>query len=57
MGVGLTFVLIILIICGSVLFGVYMYLCSENEVGMFSDHRYEERIRKLEKQMEELKKG
>lgn len=56
MGVGLTIILIVLIVCISVLFGIYMYLCSENEVKMFADPKYEERIGKLEKQMEELKK-
>lgn len=55
MGVGLTLVLIILIICVSILFGFYMYLCSENEVKMFSDPRYEERIKELEKSVKELK--
>ena len=55
MGVGLTLVLLVFIICASVLFGIYMYLCSENEIKMFADPRYEERIRKLEKVVEELK--
>lgn len=43
-GSGLTFVLIVLIICVSILIGVYMFLCAENEVKMFSDPRYEEHI-------------
>lgn len=55
MGVGLTIILWTLVICLSVLFGIYMYLCSENEVKMFSNPRYDERIRELEKQIEELK--
>lgn len=55
MGVGLTFVLIVLIICVSILIGVYMFLCAENEVKMFADPRYEERIRVLEKEIKELK--
>ena len=55
MGVGLTLVLLFLIVCVSVLFGIYMYLCSENEIRMFADPRYEERMRKLEKLVEELK--
>ena len=55
--VGLTFIIFTLIICGSVLFGIYMYLCSENEVKMFSDPEYENRIRKLEKEIKELKEN
>lgn len=55
MGAGLTFVLIVLIICVSTLIGVYMFLCSENEVKMFVDPRYEERIRALEKEIKTLK--
>lgn len=49
------FVLIILIICVSVLLGFHMYLCSENGIKMYADPKYEERISKLEKQVEELK--
>lgn len=55
MGAGLTFVLIVLIICVSTLIGVYMFLCSENEVKMFVNPRYEERIRALEKEIKTLK--
>lgn len=55
MGVGFTIILLTLIICISVLFGIYMYLCSENEVKIFSNPRYVERIRELEKQVKELK--
>lgn len=52
MAIGLTIVLIVLIVCGSVLFGIYMYLCSENEFGMFERPKYEERIKRLEKILE-----
>lgn len=52
---GVAFVLIILIICVSVLFGFHMYLCNENGIKMYTDPRYEERIRELEKQVKELK--
>lgn len=55
MGVGLTIILWTLVICISVLFGIYMYLCSKNEVKMFSNPRYDEHIRELEKQVKELK--
>lgn len=52
---GVAFVLIILIICVSVLFGYHMYLCNENGIKMYANPRYEERISELEKQVEELK--
>ena len=54
MGAGLTFVLIVLIICPT-LFGLYMFLCEETKTRLFSNPKYEERIRELEKQVEELK--
>ena len=55
MGFGTTFVLTILIICFSTLFGLYMALCSQNKINMFSNPKYEERIAKLEKEIKELK--
>ena len=48
-------VLVLLIICSSILFGMYMFLCCENKIKMFADPRYEERIRELEKTVKELK--
>lgn len=56
MGVGMTILIFVLIICGFVTFWMYMGYCASNGINMFSNPRYEERIRKLEKQMEELKK-
>ena len=53
--VELTFILIILILCITVLLIVYMEYCSENCVGLFANPEYEKRIRKLEKEMEKLK--
>ncbi|MCI8378653.1 MAG: hypothetical protein HFH72_09065 [Lachnospiraceae bacterium] len=53
---GLIVILVFLIICATVLMAMYMYYCSENEVGMFQNPKYEKWIRELEKQMEELKK-
>ena len=53
--VELTFILIILIICVTVLLIVYMEYCSENGVGLFANPEYEKRIKKLEKEMEKLK--
>ena len=52
---GVAFVLIILIICVSVLFGYHMYLCNENGIKMYANPRYEERICELEKKVSELK--
>lgn len=54
--IGFTIIMIILIICITILIWAYMYFCSENEVKMFANPRYEERIKKLEKLTEELKK-
>lgn len=49
---------IIALICGTILFGAYMYFCSENEVKMFSDDSmYERRLRYLEEQMKKLMEG
>lgn len=53
---GLAVVLVVLIICATVIMAMYIYCCSENEIGMFQNPKYEKRIRELEKQMEELKK-
>lgn len=50
----LTVILFTLIVCASILFGLYMYLCSENEVKMFANPEYEKRIRKLEKEIQKL---
>lgn len=55
MGLGLSLVLIVLIICVSILFGLYMFLCDENETKMFSN-KCDKCISKLENQMKELEK-
>lgn len=53
--------LIILILCISVLFGIYMYLCAEDEVRMFSNadkamenwiRLIDDRVKTIEKKME-----
>lgn len=51
----ISFVLIILIICASILYGYHMCLCNENKIKMYANPKYEERISKLEKQVKELK--
>ena len=49
----ITIILIVLIICASVLFGIHMYFCAENEIGMYADPKYEKRISDLEKLIKE----
>lgn len=44
----------LIIILASTLFAYYMHLCSENEVKMFADPEYEQRIRELEQKVKEL---
>ena len=39
---------IVLIVCATILFAMYMYYCSENCIHMFETPRYDERILKLE---------
>ena len=52
---GLFLIILALIICGSILFSEYMEYCSKHGIGLFTNPRYEERIRKLEKIVYELK--
>lgn len=56
MGAGLTIILIVLIVCAFVTFWMYMEYCDTNKIKMFQNPKYDERIKKLEKQMKELKK-
>jgi hypothetical protein len=44
----------VVIICTTILIGMYIYYCSENEVGLFEKPKYNERINKMEKQIREL---
>ena len=50
---GIVIVLIVLIICVSILIGLHMVLCAENEIGTYADPKYEERISALEKIIKE----
>lgn len=52
MAIALTIIFVTLIICATVLVGVYMYYCGESEIKMFANPRYEERISRLEKLLE-----
>lgn len=53
--VAFTVIVVFLLICATVLGVVYMYYCNENEIGMFADPRYIEKIKELERQVKELK--
>ena len=55
MGFGTTIVLITVVICVSILFGMYMVLCFENEIAIFKNPRYRQRISDLEDQIQILK--
>lgn len=55
MAVAITIILVVLIICAFVTIWIYMYYCSENGIGMFTDPRYKEYIEILEKELKELK--
>ena len=44
----------VVIICTTILIGMYIYYCSENEVVLFEKPKYNERINKMEKQIREL---
>lgn len=54
----MVFLLFTAMTCVSILFGMYMYYCSENKIKMFSNpsRDYEKRITKLEQEVEQLKK-
>ena len=54
--IAVTTIAIILIICASILIGIYMMCCQESEVKMFADPRYDERIKELEKRIKDLEK-
>lgn len=54
--IAVTTIAIILIICASILIGIYMMCCQESEVKMFANPKYGERIRELEKRIGELEK-
>lgn len=49
-------VIIVLIICLTVLAGIYMYCCLENDAGIFEPLKYMGRIDELEKKVKELEK-
>lgn len=50
------FCLIVLIICVTILCGMYLHYCNENEVGIFQDMDmyYREKISKLEERITKL---
>lgn len=61
--VGFVCVFIILIICVTILVGMYLYYCSENSIGIFDRTKYKSDLRdlkdavnKLTKEIQEMKK-
>ena len=46
----------VLIICATILFGIYIYCCSQNEVGMFQNMSsyYEKKLSNLEERIKKL---
>lgn len=46
--------LIVVIICATILAGIYIYYCSENDVGLFEKPKYNERINKMEERIRKL---
>lgn len=51
---GLWFTLSIAVICFTILCAIYLYLCSENETGIFAYNNYEERLKALETKISKL---
>ena len=49
-------ILTLLIIIGGILFGIYMNNCYQDGIKMFANPNYDERIKKLEKEVERLRK-
>lgn len=51
----LTIIAVVLIICVTILIGIYMDYCNINGIKMFANPGYEQRISGLEKAAKELK--
>lgn len=49
-------ILTLLIVVGACLFGTYMDYCYKDNIKMFANPKYHERIKKLEKEVEYLRK-
>ena len=53
---GFIAIFIILIICVTILAGIYLYCCSENKIGIFDYREYRSDIKELKKYISELTK-
>ena len=51
---GIIEILIILIICATILCGLYLHYCSENRTGFFTIPQYNSSLYELEKSVEKL---
>ena len=54
--VGFVCVFIILVICVTILVGMYLYFCAENRIGIFDSARYNSDLRDLKDAVNELTK-
>lgn len=55
--IAITLITIVLIICISILIGLYMDYCKESRTKMFAPQKYDERIRDLERRVEKLEEN
>ena len=54
MAFAIGWIMTLLIISGTILFGVYMYCCYQEGIKMFDSNNYEKQIRELEKRIKIL---
>lgn len=61
--VGFVTIVIILMVCATILIGMYLYYCSENSIGIFDRTKYrsdlydlKEAVNELTKEIQEMKK-
>lgn len=61
--VGFVTIVIILMVCATILIGMYLYYCSENSIGVFDRTKYrsdlydlKEAVNELTKEIQEMKK-
>lgn len=47
-------VVIILMICATILFGMYLYFCAENKIGIFDCAKYKSDIKDIKNAIAEL---
>lgn len=54
--VGFVCIFIILVICATILVGMYLYYCSENSIGIFDRTKYKSDLKDLKDAVNELTK-